>query len=356
MNYEASIQVALAAVLLASASAVAQTPQRMDYEQNTIDVFRSASGGVVHINAQATAASAFEEHTLESSTGTGFEIDDTGRILTAFHVIKDKDEITVVLNDRHRFVARLLGTAPRLDLAVLQIDASREDLAPLTLGHSESLLVGQKAIAIGNALGLHNTLTVGVVSGLGRSTDNTATDLENLLIQTDAAINPGDSGGPLLNSAGEVIGINDAIFKGAQNIGFAIPIEIVKSALPDLIEMGHPYKPSLGFGGSEITASLAKLFGLPVSSGFLVEDVLPDSPAAVAGLLAGERLVVVGERSFVLGGDIILAMDGEPITSSSQLTKVLLRSHPGQNLQLQVYRQGKTIDLSVPLQPMQMHF
>jgi S1-C subfamily serine protease len=261
-----------------SSSWAQESPLAPD-ERNTVEVFRRASKGVVHISAQATVTSPFEKHPMESSTGTGFSIDTDGRIVTAFHVIKDKDEITVILSNRHPFTARLLGTAPQLDIALLQVDAPKDELFPLALGNSGSLEVGQKAMAIGNAVGLHNSLTVGVISALQRSMGDTAVELEDALIQTDAAINPGNSGGPLLNSAGEVIGINDAIIERAQNIGFAVPIDLARSVIPDLIEMGHPYRPVLGFSGSEITPSLAKLFGLPVEKGFLIEEVLPNSPA-----------------------------------------------------------------------------
>lgn len=334
----------------------AQEPRLTSDERNTVDIFRRASRGVVHIRARATMTSLFEAHAMESSTGTGFAVDTDGRILTAFHVIKDKNEITVVLSNGREFTARLIGTAPQLDIALLQVDAPKDELFPLVLGDSGSLEIGQKVIAIGNAVGLHNSLTVGVVSALQRSIGDTAIELEDALIQTDAAINPGNSGGPLLNSIGEVVGINDAIIERAQNVGFAIPIDLARSVIPDLIEMGHPYRPVLGFSGSEITPSLAKLFGLPLDRGFLIEEVLPNSPAAEAGLQAGRRIVMVSQKPYVLGGDIIVRVNGEPITAASQIAKVLLRARPGQELRLQVYRLGRTMDLSVPLLKMQMQF
>jgi S1-C subfamily serine protease len=335
---------------------VAQGPRLLDDERNTIEVFQRASRGVVHISARSTMTSPFEKHILESSTGTGFFIDTEGRILTAFHVIKDKDEITVTLGNRHQLSGRLVGTAPQLDIALLQVDVAKAEVVPLVMGDSGSLEVGQKVLAIGNAVGLHNSLSVGVVSALQRSMGDTAVELEDALIQTDAAINPGNSGGPLLNSAGEVIGINDAIIERAQDIGFAVPIDLARSVIPDLIEMGHPYRPVLGFSGSEITPSLAKLFGLPVERGVLVEEVVANSPAAQAGLRAGGRIVVVSQKAYVLGGDIIVGVDSESISAASQIAKVLLRARPGQQLRLQVYRQGRTMDLSVPLLKMQMQF
>lgn len=335
---------------------LAQEPQLTPDERNTIEVFRRASQGVVHISARTSLTSPFATEATDSSTGTGFEIDGEGRVLTALHVIKDRDQITVVLGNGHEFTARLIGTAPQLDIALLQVSAPKEELFPLKLGNSGSLEIGQKVVAIGNALGLHNSLTVGVVSALQRSIGETAVELEDAMIQTDAAINPGNSGGPLLNSAAEVIGINDAMIARAQNIGFAIPIDLARSVIPDLIEMGHPYRPMLGFTGSEITPSLAKLFGLPLERGFLIEEVLPNSPAALAGLRAGGRMVMVGEKPYVLGGDIVVGVDGEEFTAASQIAKALLRSRPGQQLQLEVYRQGRTLNISVPLLKMQMQF
>jgi S1-C subfamily serine protease len=324
-------------------------------EQNTIEVFRQASRGVVHITARTTVSSPFEKHTNDMSTGTGFVIDTEGRVLTAFHVIKDKDEITVVVGTR-QIMARLIGTAPRLDIALLQVDAPKDELFPLSLGKAQELEVGQKVMAIGNAIGLHNTLTVGVVSAVKRSLDGTPIELEDAFIQTDAAINPGNSGGPLLNSAGQVVGINDAALTNAQNMGFAIPIDLARSIIPDLIEMGHPYRPMLGFSGSEVTPNLAKLFGLPVERGFLVEEVLPQSPAQRAGLHAGNRFVMVSDKPYVLGGDIIVGINGESFTSPAQLAQILVRSRPGQQLQLKIYRQGQTIEVELPLEKMQMEF
>lgn len=323
-------------------------------EKNTIDVFCQASRGVVNITARTTASSPFEVRSPDTSTGTGFLIDPKGRILTAFHVIKDKDEITIGLGTK-QLTARVVGTAPQLDIALLQADVPTTDLFPLRLGTSQDLRVGQKVMAIGNAAGLHNSLTVGVVSALNRSLD-TAVELQDAFIQTDAAINPGNSGGPLLNSAGEVVGINDALLTHAQNVGFAIPIDFARSIITDLIEMGHPYHPILGFSGSEVTPNLAHLFGLPVERGFLVEEVLPHSVAQNAGLQAGSRVVMISDKPYVLGGDIIVGIDGVQFSSSAQLAQILMRARPGQQLELKVYRQGQTINIDLPLEKMRMDF
>ncbi len=346
--------VVLSTVIAVQAQSAKLTPD----EQNTISVFRQASRGVVYIAAGTTVRSPLDQHTndtIETSTGTGFVIDPEGRVLTAYHIIENRDEITVAVGTR-QVSARLVGTAPQLDIALLQIDVPKDELFPLLLGSSQDLEVGQKVMAIGNPAGLDNSLTVGVVSAVKRSLDGAAMELQDSFVQTDAAINPGNSGGPLLNSAGQVIGINDAILKNTQNMGFAIPIDLAKTVLPDLIEMGHPYRPMLGFTGSEVTSSTADLFGLPVKRGFLIEEVLPGSPAQAAGLRAGSRMVTISDKPYVLGGDIIVAVNGEPFTSAVQLAQTLLRSRPGQELRLTVYRQGRTLDVELPLEKMQMQF
>ena len=345
-------------VLTTAVMGQAQNAKLTADEQNTIAIFRQASRGVVFITARTTIASPFEKHApdaINASTGTGFVIDQEGRVLTAFHIIKDRNSITVALGTR-QVVARLIGTAPQLDIALLQIDVPKDEIFSVSLGTSRDLEVGQKVLAIGNAEGLSNSLTVGVVSAVKRSLDGSAIELVDAFIQTDAAINPGNSGGPLLNSAGQVIGINDAILTNAQNMGFAIPVDLARSVIPDLIEMGHPYRPMLGFTGSEVTASMAALFGLPVERGFLVEEVLPGSSAQAAGLRAGSRMVSISDKPYVLGGDIIVAVDGDPFTSAAQLAQVLLRSRPGQKLRLKLYREGQTVEIELPLEKMQMQF
>ena len=323
-------------------------------EKNTIEVFENASRGVAHIESRVTAESMFSKRERESSTGTGFVLDRQGHVLTAFHVIQDMTEIDVILSSGRRLGARLIGTSPQIDIALLEVDAPAAELYPLTLGDSRSLRVGQKVIALGNPFGLHNTLTVGVVSALNRGLDEGPVEMEDAYIQTDTAINPGNSGGPLLNSAGEVVGINRAIIAGAQNVGFAVPIHLARRIIPDLIAMGHPYRPLLGFSGSAITPNIAKLFGLPLNHGFLVEVVLPYGPAASAGLKSGERIVLLGDKAYTLGGDIITAVNGREVTTAAQIAKILLESRPGETLHVSVYRDKGTFEISIPLEKMQM--
>ena len=344
---------AAAAVAAAGSGAVGDDTALLQDERNTIEVFRKASLGVVHVEARAAAETKFEKKIVEAGTASGFFIDAEGRVLTNAHVVDGKNEIDVVLGSGRRVPGRLVGTVPQLDLALLQVDVPAEDLYPLPLGDSRSLQVGQKVLAIGNPLGLHNTLTAGVVSALSRTVPGTAIELRDALIQTDAAINPGNSGGPLLNSAGEVVGVN-ALGTDAQSLGFAIPVHLARRVMVDLIEMGHAYRPQLGFSGIEITSSLARLFGLPLEHGYLVQEVLPGSPAALAGLRPGERIVVSGDRVYALGGDIITAVNGQTIAGASDVARVLLEGRPGDLLRLEVQRGGVRLEVAIPLERMRM--
>jgi S1-C subfamily serine protease len=246
-----------------------------------------------------------------------------------------------------------VGTAPTLDLALLEVAlASGDAVEPLRLGDSDSVEVGQKAIAVGNPFALHDSLTVGVVSALNRTFPGAPPELEGNLIQTDAAINPGNSGGPLLDSSGEVIGIATARAPEGQNVGFAIPINLAKQVLDDLVGMGHPYRPALGIDGIAITSQLADLFHLPLRRGLLIESVFPGSPADLAGLRAGARSVVLGEQVFVIGGDILTAINGKEISSLSQFRKTLLEFQPGQLLKMTVFRDGRRAEIALPLEEM----
>lgn len=345
----------LAAATLAWAGTFAfgQDTALLQDERNTIEVFRKVSAGVVHVEARAAAETKFEKKVIEAGTASGFFIDADGRVLTNAHVIDGKNEIDVVLGTGRRVSARLVGTAPQLDLALLQVAVPAGELQPLPLGDSRALQVGQKVLAIGNPLGLHNTLTAGVVSALNRSVPGTALELRDALIQTDAAINPGSSGGPLLNSAGEVVGIN-TLASDAQGLGFAVPIHLARRIIADLVEMGHAYRPQLGFSGVELTPLLARLFGLPLERGYLVEEVLPRSPAALAGVRPGDRIVVTGDRVYALGGDIVTAVNGQAIAGASDIARLLLEARPGDVLRLEVQRGGARHEVVIPLERMRM--
>lgn len=347
-----SIFLVLIASLVSLSCAQGQTRQLLPEEQNTVDVFRIASPAVVHINAQQHLSLKFEDITPKSGIGTGFLFDKEGHILTNFHVIEGSNQLEVVLNDGRRFKGVLVGTAPGMDLAVLGVSPPPADITPLRFGDSDSLLIGQKVMAVGHPLALHNTLTTGVVSALGRTLESFSPELEDAVIQTDAAINPGNSGGPLLNSLGEVVGIVTATVDQAQNLGFAIPANFAKRVIPDLLSMGHPYRPALGFSGQPLERRFTQMFGVPLEEGFLVEEVAFGSPAQAAGLRAGTRAVTVNEKSIVLGGDIITAVNGKKVTTLGDLAQAFLYGHPGQRMTLTVYREGRLVQTEIVLQAM----
>jgi len=263
--------------------------------------------------------------------GSGFIISEDGYILTNNHVVQGADEIIVTLADNRKFNAKVIGTDPTVDLAVIKIDA--KGLPSLPLGDSDKVEVGEWVVAIGNPFGLSHTVTVGVISAKGRTISAGDRSFENFL-QTDAAINPGNSGGPLLNLNGEVIGINTAIIPYAQGIGFAIPINTAKQILKDLIEFGKVKRGWLGIYLQPMTPSLAKGFGLKEAKGVIVARVVPGSPAEKHGLKRG---------------DVILSVDGKEVNSPAEL-QMAIRSHKaGEKVTLTVWRQGKTVDVSVTL-------
>jgi len=346
-------------VFMACAAGAATDPQDEPSwtpdERNTVEVFEGASRGVVHVEAQSPFVGRPQTSDAEATAGSGFFIDDEGRLVTNAHVVNGHRVIDVVLPDGQRLSARLLGTAPQLDLALLEVDAPTDAYVPLPLGDSTALRVGQKILAIGNPLGLHESLTTGIVSALNRSVPGTPLELRDALIQTDTAINPGSSGGPLLDSSGHVVGITTLMAEG-HGLGFAVPVNLLLRVVADLVEMGHPYKPQLGFSGVEIDSALARLFGLPLDHGYLVEQVLPESPAFRAGLRGGDRVVVTGDRAYVLGGDVITAVNGSPVRSAATIARRLLEAQPGEAFRLDVHRDGLRRELSVPLEPMDMEF
>jgi len=315
-------------------------------ELNTIAVFRDASRGVIHVTAMSVGPAGSADESGRTSVGTGFVLDHAGRLLTAYHVVKDRQRILATLPTGEEFVASVVGSSDEFDVALLRIDAPRELLFPLKLGDSTRIQVGQKMMAIGNGYGLHNSLSVGVISALDRTLRGEATELQASFIQTDAAINPGNSGGPLLNSDGEVVGINDSMNPNAQSIGFAIPIHLVRSVLPDLVRMGHIYRPDLGFSGTMVRG-----VGGEGTMGFEVRDVLDDSPAARSGLRAGRGGPGTGQVREP--GDIIVAVNGERISNPGDIGRAIVASGPGRMISLQVVRGSRPLTIRLTLPEMQ---
>ena len=319
-------------------------------EQNNIQIYKAVSPAVVNITSTTIQYDFFFNVFPVQGSGSGFLIDDQGSILTNFHVISGARSIEVTLSDRTRHPAKLIGRDRTSDLAVIQI-SDRKGLPFLKLGSSDNLQVGQKVLAIGNPFGFEGTLTTGVISALGRSIRDEDGRLLEDLIQSDAAINPGNSGGPLLNSRGQVIGINTAIFGPGTNvgIGFAIPATAAQAILADLLQAGRVKRAFLGVIGQEVTPAIAQLLDLPVSQGLLVYRVTPGGPAEQAGIRPGQELVLIGNEEFVIGGDLIVEVDGTPIANPQELGRYVLRKRPGDVIRMTLYRGKRRMSLDIKL-------
>ena len=319
-------------------------------EQNNIQIYKAVSPAVVNITSTTIQYDFFFNVFPVQGSGSGFLIDDQGSILTNFHVISGARSIEVTLSDRTRHPAKLIGRDRTSDLAVIQI-TDRKGLPFLKMGSSDNLQVGQKVLAIGNPFGFQGTLTTGVISALGRSIREEDGRLLEDLIQSDAAINPGNSGGPLLNSRGQVIGINTAIFGPGTNvgIGFAIPATAAQQILADLLQAGRVKRAFLGVIGQEVTPAIAQLLDLPVSQGLLVYRVTPGGPAEQAGIRPGQELVLIGNEEFVIGGDLIVEVDGTPIVNTQELGRYVLKKRPGDVIRMTLYRGKRRMSLDIKL-------
>jgi S1-C subfamily serine protease len=322
-------------------------------EINNIEIYKTAHRSVVNISTIVYRRYWFDVYQAKG-IGSGFLIDDAGRILTNAHVIGDANSIEVTLFDQKKYKAKLLDRDPVSDLALIQIDP-RGKLAHLQLGDSDGIQVGQKVLAIGNPFGLGGTLTTGIVSSVGRNIGGEdGKELEGM-IQTDAAINPGNSGGPLLDSLGNVMGINTAIFSpngeggGNIGIGFAMPINRAKTMLNEY-QSGRRYAPPrLGIVSVFLAGDYAAALDLPNDGGLLIQSVVSGSAAARAGLRGGSEPVRIGNLELNVGGDFIVGIEGRPVDRQDALTQALARKRAGDKLQLRVFRNGHTTDVTVTL-------
>jgi S1-C subfamily serine protease len=287
----------------------------------------------------------------QQGQGSGFILDKAGHVLTNFHVVEGANRgVEVMLSNKRSYKAKVVGTDKVHDLALLQIDAP--NLQPVTLADSGGLSVGQKVYAIGNPFGLSGTMTRGIISSI-RSIRGSEGALIEDAIQTDAAINPGNSGGPLLNSGGEVIGINTMIASnGAEQssgIGFAIPINTAKAVLADLTRYGRVKRPSLGVVSYAIGPDLASQIGLAVDSGILIQKVIPGGAAERAGMHGGAEQAYVGNTPILLGGDLIVAIDGKPVNDPQEISAIMDKHQAGDTISVTFYRGRKQITLKLIL-------
>jgi S1-C subfamily serine protease len=316
-----------------------------EIEKTMIEIFRTASPSVVHITTLVAAREPFslDVQQIPEGTGSGFVWDKDGHIVTNYHVIRDASAAMIVLADGSSWQGRLVGSYPAKDLSVLVIDAPANLLQPIAVGSSSDLHVGQMALAIGNPFGLDQTLTTGVVSALDREIQSTPGRVIRNVIQTDAAVNPGNSGGPLLDSAGRLIGVNSSILSpsGAfAGIGFAIPVDEVKRIVTELIRDGTIVRPSLG-----VALAPDQLTGRLGLDGVLVMRVDPDGPAAHAGLRPTRR-DFMGDVHL---GDVIVAIDGEALKSTEDFFAALEEHKPGDDITLTVVRDGRTTSVPITL-------
>jgi S1-C subfamily serine protease len=319
-----------------------------------IRVYERVSPSVVHITSRVIARDFWGGWRPSEGTGSGFVIDREGHIVTNHHVIAHAETVEVTLLDETVVEAQVVGVDPLSDLAVLRVDVDPDALHPLTMSASDALKVGQRAIAIGNPFGLDWTMTIGVVSSVGRPLQLSDSRILYGVIQTDAAINPGNSGGPLLNARGELIGVNTAIRQGADNIAFAIPLSTVQRVVPELIANGRYPRPWLAISGYSVTPELAERLALPVERGILIVRVQPGGPADRAGLRGAQREVIIGNSRLWAGGDLLVAIDGMPIADNMALHEYLeTRTRVGQEVELTLYRDGQEITVRTVLQERQ---
>ena len=320
-------------------------------EQNNISVYRRVLPSVVNITSRAVIFNFFYGTVPQEGQGSGFVLDKAGHVLTNYHVIEGANRgIEVKLSNKRSYKANIVGTDKVHDLALLQINAP--DLQPVALANSSDLAVGEKVYAIGNPFGLSGTMTQGIISSIRSIRNGEGAPIEDA-IQTDAAINPGNSGGPLLNSHGDVIGINTMIASnGAEQssgIGFAIPINTAKAVLSDLTRYGQVRRPSLGIQSYAIGPDLAEQIGLAADSGVLIQKVIPGGAAEKAGLRGGNEQAYVGNQPVMLGGDLIVAIDGQQVTDPQDISVIMDKHQAGDTVSVTVFRGRRQMTVKVVL-------
>jgi serine protease Do len=344
--------VLLLASVLAACSAVRTAGAQCD--DPIPEIFSRASPAVVSLAATSINPYRLSDR-VRHVAGSGFFIDAAGLILTNAHVVFNRQSIRATLDDGTEVAAELVGADPIFDVAVVRIPKPTDGtLTTIPLGDSDRVRVGEDVVAIGNPLGLDQTLTRGVVSAINRILPETPLSLFEPLIQTDTPINPGNSGGPLLNRCGEVVGITTSLLADAQNISFAVPINLAKAVLPSLLERGRVVRPWIGFHGQLIDDTVRDLLRLPLVEGLLVEIIEPGSPAERAGLRGGQLEIAISGREFLFGGDIVTTMNGTRLSSDERLLEAMRAAAVGDTLRLTVYRRGEylTLEYVLPERPL----
>lgn len=308
-------------------------------EVNNVRVYKQMAKSTVLV----TSAYVSTPHITQSpgkGLGAGVLIDQQGFIVTNAHVVVGAGNITVMLHDGVRLPAELVGSDPQTDVALLHVTLPKGPYVPAKLGDSDKLEIGQKVLAIGHPFGLGYAFSTGIVSGFGKLLETKQEVFHERVIQTTTPFNPGNSGGPLVDSEDYVVGINSSILMGAQNIGFAIPINIVKSTIAELQANGRVIRPWLGVKGKFVTDEVHDLIALPLVSGLLIVDVEDGSPAKAIGLRAGSLDVTIEGEPWILGGDILVSIDGQDVKTSEQYAKVLRQLKANQSVELRIFRNG----------------
>src|SRR6476659_8254833 len=334
---------------------------QQDKRMSINEIYRVSAPGVVHIETtsrvqQATdfVGNSFGGSQTQRALGSGFVIDKAGHVVTNYHVVRGASTIQVSFSNTERFKAKVVGVDPSTDIAVLQVKVKSRALKALPLGNSDLVRVGDQVIAIGNPFGLDRSVTSGIVSAVQRRIEAPNQLSISHVIQTDAALNHGNSGGPLLNAQGQVIGVSSAISTGDAGegnigIGFAIPINTVRDVVAELKAHGHVDHPYLGVVTRPVSTTMARIFGLPVQKGLLVESVAAGSGADRAGLHGGTDQVVVEGESYQLGGDVITEADGMPVSTTERLREIVSEHKPGDSLPVVFYRQAQELKADVKL-------
>ena len=333
----------------ASAQPASQQPGVPPCAEPLPALFARVSPAVVSITA--ISINVYDmDHRLERVMGSGIVIDSSGLILSNAHVVFGRQILMVTLDNGVTLPAKFVGADPEFDIALIRVPPpTKGTLNVATLGDSASLVVGEEVYAIGSPLGLDQTLTRGIVSALNRRLPGAVWSLTEPLIQTDAAINPGNSGGPLVDSCGRIVGVTTAMLTEAQNIGFAVPINLVREVIPWLVKSGHLVRPWLGVQGQFVAPELKELLRIELVDGFLVEAVEPGSPAERQGLQGGLFELTIEGQPVLLGGDIITEVNGAAIDDPSKLVKTLGDLRVGSTLKMTFVREGKTLTADITL-------